>query len=156
MADTALPTPSSVHLEPPDVLFWQVVGDISEAEMLRLRAAARSLSVGKPYVLSLVDLSRIGTVSAGARKASIDPEPVAPLLGTAIFGASFTSRVVAQLVSRAGALLLKLKDRPNDSSIHFFATEELARAWLVERREVALLETRSAPQGGAEPAARLR
>jgi hypothetical protein len=141
--NTGEPTgPSFVHFEPPDILFWQVVGDLSEAEMLRLRAAARSLSAGRPYVLSLVDLSRIGTVSAGARKASIDPEPVAPLLGTAIFGATFTIQVVAQLVSRAGDLLLKPKDSLDASSIQFFATEDLARAWLVERREVARLKTR--------------
>jgi hypothetical protein len=134
---------SVILFEPPDILLWRVVGDISEAEMLRLRVVARALSAGRPYVLSLVDLSRIGAVSAGARKASIDPEPVAPLLGTAIFGASFTTRVIAQFVNTAASLLARPKDRTEDSRIHFFATEEPARAWLADRREAALLKIRT-------------
>lgn len=130
--------PSSVVFEAPDTLVWRVIGDISGTEMLRLRDMARALSEGKPYMLALVDLSRSGAVSAEARKVAIDNDPVSPLFGSAIFGASFTMRVVAQLVTRAASLL----HPQHESPLEFFATEALARAWIVKRREAVLAKGR--------------
>src|SRR5262249_25897626 len=124
--------PSLVRFEPPDICFCAYVGDISAAEGRRTRDEQDAALDGLPYGLMLVDLSKTGAVCAEARKIGAE-RPKVPVYGTAIFGASFAIRVIAQLVTTAGSLLAKVTESP----VRFFATENQARAWLNERREVA-------------------
>jgi hypothetical protein len=69
---------------------------------------------------------------------------VTPLFGTAIFGASFTLRVIAQLVVTAGALLRKSDGDLTRGALHFCGTEALARDWLLKRRQI-IAQAKRAP-----------
>ncbi|HVK67193.1 MAG TPA: STAS/SEC14 domain-containing protein [Polyangium sp.] len=120
----------TVFFEPPDTAVWRFVGDISETEMRELTSREKSLIAGRPYLLKLVDLSRTGTVSAGARRAGAEKVHDVPVLGVAVFGAHFAIRVLADLVVRAGSFLRRIDAVPT----RYFATEAEARAWLAERR----------------------
>jgi hypothetical protein len=55
-----------------------------------------------------------------------------PIGGLAIFGATFTNRVVSTLIVKAVEIIY-----PSAPAIHFFPSEEGARAWLNERRNAA-------------------
>jgi hypothetical protein len=127
------PGPSFVRFEPPDISFWAFIGDIAEPEMRRLLQEQIAYLAGAKYTLMLVDMSRTGSVAPGARKAGAENPPV-PVFGTAIFGASFAIRAIATLVTTAGTLFTKATESP----VRFFEKEDAARAWLAERRAVAL------------------
>jgi len=120
----------TVFFEPPDVTVWKLVGDVSEGEMRELTSMEKSFVDGRPHLLKLVDLSRIGSVSAGARKAGAEKVHDVPVLAVAIFGAHFAIRVLADLVVRAGSFIRRIDTVPT----RYFATEAEARAWLEERR----------------------
>lgn len=128
----------TVFFEEPDTTVWRLIGDISEAEMRALTSLETSLIAGRPHLLKLVDLSRIGSVSAGARKAGAEKVHDVPVLGVAIFGAHFAIRVLADLVVRAGSMLRRIDTVPT----RHFATEAEARAWLAERRALITTEKR--------------
>ncbi|MDC3960609.1 STAS/SEC14 domain-containing protein [Polyangium jinanense] len=129
----------TVFFEPPDTAVWRFAGDISEAEMRELTSLEKSFIAGRPYLLKLVDLSRIGSVSAGARKAGAEKVHDVPVLGVAVFGAHFAIRVLADLVVRAGSFIRRIDTVPT----RYFATEAEARAWLAERRAVIATEKQS-------------
>ena len=133
MTTAPTPGPSFVRFDPPDISFWAFIGDVSEPEMRRLLQEQLAYLAGAQYTLMLVDMSRTGSVAPGARKAGAEKPPV-PVFGTAIFGASFPIRAIAILVTTAGTLFSKA----NDSPVRFFEKEDAARAWLAERRAVAL------------------
>jgi hypothetical protein len=86
---------------------------------------------GAPIVLQLVDLSRVGAVTADARKAASAP-PDVNVVGTAMFGASFHVRMLSKLATTASAVLLKAK--PTDMPVRFFDAEAEAVAWIQARR----------------------
>jgi hypothetical protein len=121
---------STVSFEPPDLTHWKFVGDVTEAEMRVLTALEKALVEGRPYLLKLVDLSQIGKVTPGGRKAGAEKVHDVPVRGVAIYGASFGIRVLAELVARAGDFLRRIKDTPT----RFFATEAEARAFIESRR----------------------
>jgi len=106
------------------------VGDVTEQEMRALTMLERSLIEGMPYLLKLVDLSRVGAISAGARKAGAEKVHEVPVLAVAIYGMSFPVRVIAELVAKAGNWIRRIKDTPT----RFFAREEEARAFLDSQR----------------------
>ena len=101
--------------------------------MRRLLDDTNASAKGKPYMLGLIDMSRVGTISPEARIIARAEAGHFPLRGTAVFGASFPHRVIAMLANKAASLLKK-----DHQAIAFFATEAEARAWLEERRKVVL------------------
>lgn len=121
--------------EPPDVTFLSYVGDFDGDSMHRLDQIARQFSVPRPYVLVLIDMSRVGTITAEARKRSAEDGIGVPMRGVAVFGASRAVRVVMSVVSRALDLF---HGGHSDNPTHFFATEAEARAWIAERRKIVL------------------
>jgi hypothetical protein len=123
--------------EPPGIVLWRLVGDVSEAEMRRLCDEVDAIVGDKDYILMLIDMSSVGTLTPGARKASVeDRGPKAR--GAAIFGASTPLRILSNFVIRAAGRMLTRNDTPT----RFFSTEPEAREWLAERRRVVLQERR--------------
>jgi hypothetical protein len=120
--------------EPPDLLLWKLAGDISEAQMRRLCDETAAVAAGKDYLLMLVDLSSVGTISPGARKAIVEEKRAQQVTGTGIVGASHHLRIIANFVIRAAALVQSDTHNP----VRFFQTEAEARDWLAERRRAVL------------------
>lgn len=132
MSQTEQPGPSFVRFEPPDISFWAFIGDISEAEMRRLLEVHRAFAVSRDYTLALVDLSRTGAVDPKVPVICAEPPSFVNVLGTAVYGASFHHRMIAQLIAMAGNVIARGRASP----IRFFATEDEARAWLGEHRQL--------------------
>lgn len=124
------PRQSTVVFEPPDMTVWRFDGDISEEGMRALTHREKQFIAGIPYLLKLVDLSKAGNISSGARKAGAEKVHDIPVLAVAIIGANFAIRVLANLVVRAGSIMRKIDTVPT----MFFETEAEARAWLDKRR----------------------
>lgn len=125
-----VPAQSTVVFEPPDTTVWRFHGDVSESAMRELTHRERQFIDGSPYLLKLVDMTRAGNISAGARKAGAEKVHDIPVLAVAIFGANFAIRVVANLVIRAGCIMRKIDTVPT----RFFVTENEGRVWLETRR----------------------
>ena len=121
--------------EPPDLSHIVYIGDITADHTRGLLAESLRHVSGKPYTLALIDVSRLRHLSPESREigkahAREGPDGRPPLRGTAIFGASFHIRVIAQFGTMAYSLLKRHTDNP----IRFFETEAEARAWLAKRR----------------------
>jgi hypothetical protein len=137
---------SSVTIEPPDVCLWRLVGPVSADTMRELYEVQWQFSQGKPYLLVLVDLSRVGPVSREARKVSAEGPrngQTMPVRGTAVFGASFHVRVLMTLVTKA--LRVMYPETAADNPTAYFETEADARAWLDERRRRTRLDAHAEP-----------
>jgi hypothetical protein len=124
------PPKSTVAFEPPDTSVWRFDGDVSEEAMRALTFREKHMIEGIPYLLKLVDMSRAGNITAGARKAGAEKVHDVPVMAVAIFGANFAIRVMANLVVRAGSILRKIDTVPT----RFFVSETEGRAWLESRR----------------------
>jgi hypothetical protein len=125
---------SFIRWEPPDICFLALVGDISAPDMRRLAgevtSSAFTSAKSQPYILGLIDMSRVGAFDPSARAEARTASNKIRIRGTAVFGADFHVRVIATLVHTAFSVLNKLHDHP----IRFFETEAEARAWLSDRR----------------------
>lgn len=77
---------------------------------------------------TLVDSAKMGGLLAGARQAVKAWPHVERTYGNAIFGASFATRTVLNLITRA----MKLIGR-GDNPLEFFKSESAARSWLSDR-----------------------
>ena len=124
------PMQHSVTMEG-DICRWTLVGDVSAEQILRLIDARERLGKDFEAVLILVDVRRVGDVSPEARRLSATPSKL-NIIATAIFGASFHVRVLAKLITKAAAVLRRVKE--TDSPTQFFETEAESLAWLDERR----------------------
>jgi hypothetical protein len=120
----------SAVFEPPDVCVWTLVGDVGLKTMTELYAEQERIAKGRPYVLVLVDVSGMASVSSEARAEAARRRDVMVQRGVAFVGASFHLRVLATLVSRAANLLNNIRDNPT----RFCATKAEAFAWFEERR----------------------
>jgi hypothetical protein len=124
---------SHFRWEPPDTCVLTLIGDVSEHEMRRVLAETSASIAGKPYALGLIDMRRLGVISAEVRQIARTESVHIPMRGTAVFGASFHHRVLALLVNKAASFLKK-----DHQPVAFFATEAEAREWLTARRKVVL------------------
>ncbi len=131
---------NTLVFEPPDTTIWRFDGDVSESAMRELTHREKQLIAGRPYLLKLVDVTRAGNISAGARKAGAEKVHDVPVLAVAIFGANFAIRVLANLVIRAGCIMRKIDTVPT----RFFISENEGRAWLATRR-LEILASRPLP-----------
>jgi hypothetical protein len=110
-------------------------GDIQEPEMRELIVKLREHWRRHPYTLSICDLSRFDSVSPAARKLFADASHDMNTRGSALYGASFQTRIIATLVMKAASLLSK-----RDNPMLFCETEAEAREWLNQKRKDLLKE----------------
>lgn len=122
--------PSELRFEPPDVVFCKTIGDVTEDEMIDLLTEMKRLAKDSPHFFLLNDLSQIGTISPQARKLAADRVSDLHLRGIAVYGASFSQRVVAMFIAQVLNLVGKSADRP----IKIAESEAEARAWIEKRR----------------------
>lgn len=126
--------------EDPDLIIWQLVGDVSIEDVARLYEVQLSFSRGKRGIFVLVDVSRMKNIPAEVRHAAAKgPGEGMPVVGTAVIGASFHNRVLGSMLNRAASLLRGVKEKP----MRFFSTELEARSWIEELRRQA--DVREAP-----------
>lgn len=118
--------------EPPDIGYLRYDGDMTGELSTELTERSRAFTLGQPIVFLLVDVTRIGKVSAEARARSGQGAKDLNLRGTIIVGASASIRIVVGLVTRAIELVHGNKENPT----RFFDTEAEARAWIAQRREL--------------------
>ena len=132
------PRPSHVTFEEPDLVFWHLIGHVDASDIQRIYDGQLAFSKGKPYLLTFIDVSRLESITAGARRAAAHgPDHVdkmMPVRGSVVIGASFHIQVLGLLVTKAA----KVIHRQEDMEVHFYDTESQARTWLEKkRREIA-------------------
>jgi hypothetical protein len=110
-------------------------GYLTEQIATELMAKQRIHSKGRPYILNLCDMRNFDGVSPEARKIFAETSSEINNRGTAIYGASFQSRVIATLIMKAMSLFSK-----QDSPFYFCATEAEAINWLAARRQIIQAE----------------
>jgi hypothetical protein len=121
-----------IRIEPPDLCFVTNNGDISIEDAAALMSRVGAVAGVNRRVFLLFDVTRSGNMAPEARKAVVDTLGKLPVGGIAIFGATFTIRVVATLILKAIGIIY-----PSAPAAHFFSSEAEARAWLSERRSSA-------------------
>lgn len=139
MNDQPYSGPSAFRFEPPDVLYVETVGDISDDEMGALLREMGRLTEGRDFLL-LDNISRIGKISPGARKRATEEVDDLRIRGIAVYGASFSQRVIATLLARLLTLFGRFGERP----VVIVETEKEARDWLATRRRELLDAQRAA------------
>jgi hypothetical protein len=131
--DDRLEVSVGAHLfrwEPPDTTYLRYCGDMDGDSMQKLIDHSRRFTVGKPHVFLLVDMAKVGKVSADARKRSGQGGKDVRLRGVAVIGASAPMRLLAGMATRAVDLLHGNSDNPT----RFFEREAEARVWIATRR----------------------
>ncbi len=123
--------PHFLTREEPDLFVARFHGDLDAAQMLDLLQALREHFVGLKYFLILIDHTHIGAISPEARRAVREKTKGELPFAMALIGASFTTRVIADLVIRTLNLVRR-------EPVHYrvFKDEASARAWLREMRGV--------------------
>ena len=121
-----------LRLEPPDACSIRLVGEVPEAELRAMYDTLAEYTKGQPRLRVLGDTTRMGALSPGVRQIIAEGSLMLPDFSVAVVGASFTVRVLAQLILKAVILTSKRRNR----EIAFFETEAEARAWLDERRHI--------------------
>lgn len=116
--------------EPPDVGYLRYDGDVDGPTSVELSERSRVFTLGPPCVFLLVDATKLGKLSADARRQSAQGSKDLKLRGIAVVSPSAAMRVVVGLVSRAVDLLNGNTDNPT----RMFETEQEARAWIALRR----------------------
>lgn len=125
---------SHVTFEAPDVAYWHLIGKVEEPDIVRIYAEQLVFSIGKPYLLVLIDVSHMESMTPAARKAAANgPDPgktVMPVRGSVVVGASFHFQVLGVLIAKAA----KMINRQVDMDLHFCDTEAQARTWIEKKR----------------------
>jgi hypothetical protein len=118
------------RFEPPDLYVVCMNGDVSEGDMLTQVHTLGALAQRAGHAIFwIADVRNIGVITPDARRVAAkphSPEVRAALRGSAIYGASFTIRVMLSMVARAIRALNPTKIRP----LAFVETEAEARAFL--------------------------
>lgn len=120
-----------ISFEPPDFLHVRISGDFDEETILELIGALWRLAEQLPFLVALVDLSAMGTITAGARKAASSkgsPSNAA----VAVVGVDFHRRVLIDLIVKAAKLF-----KVETATVGMFEGEAEARAWFDEQRRAA-------------------
>jgi hypothetical protein len=125
---------SRITLEEPDVAHWCLAGDVTADDIREIYELQLKFCKDKPYVFVLVDVSKIRSITAEARKlAAQGPTPgktVMPIRANVVYGASFHFRVIGTLIAKAAHFIHRGQDNPT----RFFENEADGRAWLAQRR----------------------
>ena len=130
------------RVESPDVFLLSVVGDVSEVEAVRILELSEARTERMDHQFWLVDASRAGYISAGARRRAAS-WPLSPRhWGTAVFGVGFAQRMLASMLASARRAL-----RGEVEPISLHATEPKARAWILAERVRRTVSARCLPPG---------
>lgn len=111
-----------------DILHIQLVGDISREQMTRLIAIIEAVIAQHGRYGTIIDTGQMGKLPPDARSLVSDFKGTDTCFGNAIYGESFSTRVVMTLALRAIQLLSSQK-----FTAAFFKDEPEARAWLGAR-----------------------
>ena len=133
--------PHLFRWEPPDIGYVSYRGNLDGPVIGELSLASRQFTLGQPCVFLLVDMSKVGKISAEARQESAKGSKDLNLRGIAVVGASTAMRLIAGLVSRAVDLVNGNTDNPT----RFFESELEARTWIAARR--IMVRPRAASRG---------
>lgn len=92
-------------IEEPDTVFMDLDGDITSENILDFLApVARLGEAGRPVIL-VQDLSKVGSFTAGARKAITDDLRSSHIKLVISVGASFQLRVVLSMINKTARML---------------------------------------------------
>ncbi|MDI1481743.1 hypothetical protein [Polyangium sp. y55x31] len=125
-----------LEVEEPDLVIYRLGGVVDGHHLRALRRAEAEWSVGKTYLLALVDISGLVSSTMDARKASTEPGTGTKNRAIAIAGGSRYTQMLVDLTMRAARLLTR-----SELNVRFFADEVIARDWLsVQRAELVKLD----------------
>lgn len=121
--------PSEAYIEGTTVVFVPR-GDLTEDVLARYLACCEQVIAKAGHYCVLIDLSQLGSITAGTRKRSAEWARRRPRAAShiALFGGNAVRKALVILVMRAVQLV-----SGKDLSARFFATEADARAWLATR-----------------------
>jgi hypothetical protein len=128
----------SLRLESPDFYHATYVGDVSGDDALAVARELDRFAQGKPFILGIIDATRMGATSPEARRAMLKMTPLNR--GSVCLGVSAPLRLVGSIISRAYRLVHRGVDQP----FVYVDTEDQARAWIAERRTVVNAELSAA------------
>lgn len=120
-----------IRLEEPDLVFVRNRGSISPEDVAALLAEAHRFAATHGPLVWLVDMAETVDLSPETRKYVAHSDLFTLIQAAAIYGASFSQRMMTTLVLNVVKLL---KLGPAMPEVRFFATEAEARAWLGARR----------------------
>lgn len=125
---------SYVTFEPPDLVFWHLIGRVDASDIRRIYAEQVEFAADKPYILVIADVTQLEHITAEGRRAAAEGpnRKSMPVRGSVMVGASFHFRVLSLLVSKAAQFIHRREDNP----LHFVDTVPEARAWIEERRRI--------------------
>jgi hypothetical protein len=123
----------SLELIEPDVLLYRIRGTLDAPEMRAMIAQQIAWLGGLGYVLSVVDTTELDHVTASALRAVRESRSGPLPRAVALFGASFTARVAADLLFRALGMLSSRFVR-----FQFFDDEAQCFAWIEEMRPLVI------------------
>ena len=128
---------STTSSDAPDIFRWTLVGNVNVQDVERLFAEQLVFSQGKSSIYVVVDMTRLGSVTADARRAAArGPTGNGSSMlvrAVAVVGGSFHLRMLGKMVNTAAALLY----RTNPTPIDFFDTNKQARDWIESLKRVA-------------------
>jgi hypothetical protein len=118
-----------VRHEPPDGVHIVYRGAITPADFNAVGDAIEAMGRGPRSVFMLIDISDMGSVDAGARRAGANDRRTPLVHSVACVGGGFQLRVLFNMLLKAAQLVYR-----HPMSIRFFATESEARQWLDAQR----------------------
>jgi hypothetical protein len=122
-------------IEEPDIFVMRLVGKLDGPDLQAILEWYQVWQEGRPECFVLVDVSRLTMVSQSAREVSNSRRRKSGYAAvTACFGASFSIRVLADMVMRARRFL----GNAPGAMTQFFATEAEARAYFAQNRRTPL------------------
>lgn len=125
--------PHKMWFEEPDTVRLVTVGAYDMKLMEESNALVRELKQRYP-TLYLISDTRQGTgMTAEVRKALGENPDLMPYVGSVMFGSSFAMRTMVNMMIRAQELM----GIKGSIAFAMVATEEEAKAWVVEQREAA-------------------
>lgn len=118
-----------LRIEPPDIIFVCVVGDVTESDAIELLTLSDRCSAEWEHQFWLVDVRQLGHIQPGARRRAGSWPLSNKHWGTVAFGVGFTQRLLARLLLGAAQAL-----RGEVETVVLLSQEEEARAWISQER----------------------
>jgi hypothetical protein len=127
----------TVEFVPPDTLVVHYVGAVDGDMVRQARLNSRHFIEGCDQYVIVFDVRRLESISHDGRQAIVAPPPggTPPARAVAVVGASFHTRAIVSMITRAWKFLNRQNDRP----VRFFETMEAAHEWLASRRPQELV-----------------
>jgi hypothetical protein len=86
----------------PDLVYTEIFGDIDAESLQAMMIESRRLTEGTDFYGSVVDISKLGNITAEARRyAKGIPDEYPEMRVVVLFGGSFAQRILTKLVIKA-------------------------------------------------------